>query len=131
MKFMESFLANRPKVGAPESDPSAPALDDAAYSGLLGGDVGGFGDELPQSGGFQSLRTALLEAGSVVSARHRDQQHHSSSVEGASKETQSDLGSEGVVHQEPTVELITNEGRIEKVIVTCSCCRRIELDCTY
>ena len=32
---------------------------------------------------------------------------------------------------EPTVELITNNGRIEKVVVTCSCSRRIELDCTY
>jgi hypothetical protein len=27
--------------------------------------------------------------------------------------------------------LITNNGRIEKVVVTCSCSRRIELDCTY
>jgi hypothetical protein len=32
---------------------------------------------------------------------------------------------------EPSVELITHEGRIEKVIVTCSCCRTIELECTY
>jgi hypothetical protein len=31
----------------------------------------------------------------------------------------------------PQVELIQNDGRVERIIVTCSCCNRIELQCQY
>lgn len=31
----------------------------------------------------------------------------------------------------PQIELVRNGGRIERIIVTCSCCNRIELDCRY
>jgi hypothetical protein len=31
----------------------------------------------------------------------------------------------------PQIELIENEGRIERIIVTCTCCKRIELQCQY
>jgi hypothetical protein len=137
MKFMESFLANRPKVDGGAVVPGADsAADPGALSGLLGGEELGFGEEAPRGGGFQSLRTALLEAGSVVSA---SQARNFS----AGKLPASPLGAgvqevpmgtpalEHADHPDPTVELITNEGRIEKVVVTCSCGRRIELDCAY
>ncbi len=32
---------------------------------------------------------------------------------------------------EPKVEIISGDGRIERIIVTCTCCRRIELSCEY
>ena len=74
---------------------------------------------LPQTGGFQSLKSALLEAGSIVDPAdaHRSQRAKDAAAEGHAAE--------------PSVEVITHEGRIEKVIVTCSCCRTIELECTY
>jgi len=31
----------------------------------------------------------------------------------------------------PQVELIENGGRVERIIVTCTCCNRIELQCQY
>ncbi|MEI6714548.1 MAG: hypothetical protein WCO60_12395 [Verrucomicrobiota bacterium] len=123
MKFMESFLANRPKVAAPEPQGDGIDVEGGAYGDLLDGDDG-FGGGLSRSGGFQSLRSALLEAGNVVVPGAEppvNQMGHGNS----------DSQQEPLVHQEPTVELVSNNGRIEKVIVTCSCCRRIELDCTY
>ena len=146
MKFMESFLANRPKVGSESSGVpglGAEGMDASSYSGLLGGeDLGGFGEEMPRSGGFQSLRTALLEAGSVVASRPVD--GGAGVVGGAMSGVAGPTGANGGAGdaasggdsdhahgQDPTVELITKEGRIEKVVVTCSCGRRIELDCAY
>jgi hypothetical protein len=31
----------------------------------------------------------------------------------------------------PQIELIENGGRVERIIVTCTCCNRIELQCQY
>jgi hypothetical protein len=31
----------------------------------------------------------------------------------------------------PQIELIENNGRVERIIVTCTCCNRIELECQY
>ena len=31
----------------------------------------------------------------------------------------------------PRVELVQNDGKVERIIVTCSCCNRIELQCKY
>jgi hypothetical protein len=73
---------------------------------------------LPQTGGFQSLKSALLEAGSVVDPADAHAPRRGS-------------GAQGGAAEEPTVEVITHEGRIEKVVVTCACCRKIELECTY
>lgn len=120
MKFMESFLANRPKVAAPESHAGLPPIEEVPYRDLLDGDDS-FGGGLSRSGGFQSLRSALLEAGSVVQPKSE----HSERI------GVPDGSGEGKTLEAPTVELVTNAGRIEKVIVTCTCCRRIELDCSY
>lgn len=115
---MDSYLSNRPKV-----DPSAgfdagmPADGLAFRDPMEGHDA--FMSNLPQTGGFQSLKSALLEAGSVVNAADAHRPHHSKGALPDANTT------------EPSVELITHEGRIEKVIVTCSCCRTIELECTY
>ena len=32
---------------------------------------------------------------------------------------------------EPKVELIRRDGMIERIIITCGCCKRIELECEY
>jgi hypothetical protein len=122
---MESYLSNRPKLpGSFESmDPSEGlAFQDplASTDNFLAG--------LPRTGGFQSLKSALLEAGSVVDPADVDRAQRN-------KESQA-LQAGGAHHHEehfgePSVELIKNNGRIEKVIVTCSCSKRIELDCSY
>ncbi len=114
---MDSYLSNRPKVAPDAFDPSLP-VDGLAYGDAMGGHDS-FMAGLPQTGGFQSLKSALLEAGSVVDPA--DAQRAQRAREAAQT---SQLA-------EPSVEVITHEGRIEKVIVTCSCCRTIELDCTY
>jgi hypothetical protein len=31
----------------------------------------------------------------------------------------------------PQIEVVQEGGRVTKIIVTCKCCERIELDCTY
>lgn len=114
---MDSYLANRPKA-----DPVSPfggglPADGLAYSDPLEG-ADGFMSGLPQTGGFQSLKSALLEAGSIVDPADAHSPRRGS-------------GAHGVATGEPSVEVITNEGRIEKVVVTCACCRTIELECTY
>lgn len=35
------------------------------------------------------------------------------------------------LHDAPQVELVTRDGKIERIIVTCTCCERIELECQY
>lgn len=32
---------------------------------------------------------------------------------------------------EPRIEVVNGDGRINRIIVTCTCCKRIELDCEY
>jgi len=39
--------------------------------------------------------------------------------------------SNGQAEPAPQIELIQNGGRVERIIVTCSCCNRIELQCQY
>jgi hypothetical protein len=125
---MDSYLANRPKL--PDSDhlESLDPTEGMAFRDPIEG-VDSFMSALPRTGGFQSLKSALLEAGSVMDAadvsRASRQKEASSGVAGAGGHGAHDHS------EEPTVELITNNGRIEKVVVTCSCSRRIELDCTY
>lgn len=31
----------------------------------------------------------------------------------------------------PVIELIQEAGKVSKIVVTCTCCRRIELECEY
>jgi hypothetical protein len=115
---MDSYLSNRPKVDAPAGFDAGMPADGLAFRDPMDGHDA-FMSSLPQTGGFQSLKSALLEAGSVVNAADM---HRQSQAKGALSDSP---------EAEPSVELITHEGRIEKIIVTCSCCRTIELDCTY
>ncbi len=117
MKFMESFLATRSKL--PSSEPSVElpgmALDlglstEDTPDALAGGHVGG----------FQSLRSALLGSRNV-----------SGKAQAVALPVQGGGSEEAVPKSEPTVEVIRNGDRVEKLIVTCSCCRQIELDCVY
>ena len=39
-------------------------------------------------------------------------------------------GAKGV-HETPQIEVISQDGVIQKIIVTCTCCKRIELECQY
>lgn len=120
MKFMESFLANRPKISASENPADEALAGDPSYGDLLDGDDG-FGGGLSRGGGFQSLRTALMEAGNVVVPGAEPVRPQRSAEAEASTEH----------HGEPTVEVVSNNGRVEKIIVTCSCCKRIEIQCSY
>ena len=115
---MDSYLSNRPKVDPSAGFDAGMPADGLAFGEPMEGHEA-FMASLPQTGGFQSLKSALMEAGSVVDAAHMHRPLHGKS---ALSEAQT---------VEPSVELITHEGRIEKVIVTCSCCRTIELECTY
>jgi hypothetical protein len=125
---MDSFLANRPKLPGSDHLESLDPTDGMAFRDPIEG-VDSFMSALPRTGGFQSLKSALLEAGSVMDA---------ADVHRANRQRDASTGAGAPGHHgahdhsaEPTVELITNNGRIEKVVVTCSCSRRIELDCTY
>jgi len=115
---MDSYLANRPKIDPVNPYDSAVSVDGLAFGEPMGGDH--FMAGLPKSGGFQSLKSALVEAGSVVDPS----QMHVRQLRGKD-------GGKDAQLAEPSVEVITHEGRIEKVIVTCSCCRTIELECSY
>ena len=125
---MDSYLANRPKLPDSEHLESLDPTEGMAFRDPIEG-VDSFMSALPRTGGFQSLKSALLEAGSVMDAadvsRANRQKEASAGAAGAGAHGAHDHSAE------PTVELITNNGRIEKVVVTCSCSRRIELDCTY
>jgi len=124
---MDSYLANRPKIPGSDQLESMDPTEGMAFRDPIEG-VDSFMSGLPRTGGFQSLKSALLEAGSVMDA---------ADVHRANRQKDASAGGGAGVHGdhdhsvEPTVELITNNGRIEKVVVTCSCSRRIELDCTY
>lgn len=113
---MDSYLENRPKVDSASPFGGGLPADGLAYRDPLEG-VDSFMAGLPQTGGFQSLKSALLEAGSIVDPADAHAPRRAGAQAGASGE--------------PSVEVITNEGRIEKVVVTCACCRKIELECTY
>ncbi|NBV87552.1 MAG: hypothetical protein EBS01_15080 [Verrucomicrobia bacterium] len=115
---MDSYLANRPKIDPVNAYDSGVSMDGLAYGDPIGGDH--FMAGLPKTGGFQSLKSALVEAGSVVDPAHMH-----------TRQLRSKDGGKDVQPAEPSVEVITHEGRIEKVIVTCSCCRTIELECSY
>lgn len=114
---MDSYLSNRPKVDPSAGFDAGLPADGLAFRDPMDGHDA-FMASLPQTGGFQSLKSALLEAGSVLdpAAALRPNRSRDALPGGQA---------------EPSVELITHEGRIEKVIVTCSCCRTIELECTY
>jgi hypothetical protein len=106
---MDSYLAGRSKLS-----PEELAASVKEPSGMDFGATDPFGGGISHTGGFQSLRDALLEAGSVVAIGdlHR--------------------GSAAAQHKaEPSVEAISNNGRIEKIIVTCSCGEKIEIECNY
>jgi len=32
---------------------------------------------------------------------------------------------------EPKIELVNRKGRVERIVITCSCCKQIELECEY
>jgi hypothetical protein len=33
--------------------------------------------------------------------------------------------------KEPQIELVNREGSVERIVITCTCCQRIELQCEY
>lgn len=112
---MESYLAGRSKVAPKDPLPASEPMATASSGGLSGLDAfgGGFG----QGSNFQSLREALLEVGSVVDPGDMHKGH---------------AGADGQVHRgEPSVEAITNNGRVEKIVVTCSCGEKVEIECCY
>jgi hypothetical protein len=37
----------------------------------------------------------------------------------------------GTAHEEPKIELVQQDGRVEQIIVTCRCGERTVLDCAY
>jgi hypothetical protein len=124
---MDSYLANRPKVTPSDEMESLDPTEGMAFREPMEG-ADSFMSALPRTGGFQSLKSALLEAGSVMDAadiNRANRQRDASTGAGSGAHGEHDHSGE------PSVELITNNGRIEKVVVTCSCSRRIELDCTY
>lgn len=130
MKFMESFLANRPKIdsgagGAPDAVGSESISPYGMAGGLEAEGAFGMGFASP-GGGFRSLRDALLENGSVVEPGKTGSLPLAS--KGDPREAPGTTIHEG---SEPTVELVMDGDRIAKVVVTCACCRKIELDCTY
>ncbi len=129
---MESFLANRPKLPGMDGFDSLDPAEGLAFGDATSGGSENFLAGLPQTGGFQSLKAALLEAGSVVDPADADRAQRSKEARGVAGHLPHAVG-EGheTHHAEPTVELIKNNGRIEKVIVTCSCSKKIELDCVY
>jgi len=48
-----------------------------------------------------------------------------------SQQLQQATVSEAQSETEPRIELIQNGGKVERIIVTCTCCNRIELQCQY
>jgi hypothetical protein len=121
MKFMESFLATRSKVSSAEPVSDLPGgIPDWSSSASEGRDEY-TGDG--RGSGFQSLKAALLggrkRGGSGVSEAR--------AVELPVPVTDESPAGVG----EPTLEVVRNGDKVEKLIVTCSCCRRIELDCSY
>jgi hypothetical protein len=111
---MESYLAGRSKVQASDL-PTAADASAAGTAGLGGMDL--FGGGISPGTGFQSLRDALLEVGSVVDPSDVHKAHGS--------------GEGHVGRGEPSVEAITSNGRVEKIVVTCSCGEKIEIECCY
>ena len=132
---MESFLADK----APVPDGTSADFD---YSSLTLGDdssfgMNGFGGE-HGSGGFVSLfdvygvgraGTPSLEAPLVVDSEVSDAGGVSGLATISHVAHGSSEGSTTMV--EPHVEVVTVNGRIEKIIVTCSGPCRVELDCSY
>jgi hypothetical protein len=133
---MESFLADRTPVpdGTPtDFDYSSLALgDDAAFG------VNGFG-EGHAGGSFVSLMDVYGlgrnggKAGDVSTVSDTDYGDvgvGSGIVSGPMTAGQGSAeGHMAVV--EPHVEVVTVNGRVEKIIVTCSGPCRVELDCSY
>jgi hypothetical protein len=64
---MDSYLANRPKMPASDQMESLDPTEGMAFREPMEG-VDSFMSGLPRTGGFQSLKSALLEAGSVMDA---------------------------------------------------------------
>ena len=101
---------------SPQNLPAAPEVAAVPGGGFPGMDM--YGGGISAGAGFQSLRDALLEVGSVVDP---------------SEVQKTNVGG-GEMHShrgEPTVEAVTSNGRVEKIVVTCSCGERIEIECCY
>jgi hypothetical protein len=130
---MESFLANRspaPEGGDTDFDYSSLALGDDPGFG-----ANGFGGNHGVNGGFVSLFDVY-----GVDRSGGKGGESSVVVDGAAGDGGLGDGISSVIHHanesanapvEPQVELVTVNGRIEKIIVTCSGPCRVELDCTY
>ncbi|MEY5014093.1 MAG: hypothetical protein RIS92_451 [Verrucomicrobiota bacterium] len=133
---MESFLADR----SPVPDGTSADFD---YSSLALGDDSGFGMNGfggdSASGGFVSLFDVYgvgrhggkaVDAAAVVDSEYHDA--GSSSAIGAMSGPSSQGSAEApMATVEPHVEVVTVNGRVEKIIVTCSGPCRVELDCSY
>lgn len=118
MKFMESFLATRSKLPASEQGAEIPGV--TVNGGLSLEESTDSVTGVDRVGGFQSLKSALQGSRNVAG------KHHSVALA-----VEVGGSTPPAAQVEPSVELIRNGDRVEKVIVTCSCCRRIELDCSY
>jgi hypothetical protein len=42
-----------------------------------------------------------------------------------------DNSQNGHVGDEPKIELVNRKGCVERIVITCSCCKQIELECEY
>jgi hypothetical protein len=50
---------------------------------------------------------------------------------GSPAEDRAEQAAKGPAEAGPQIELIQNRGKVERIIVTCTCCKRIELQCEY
>ena len=124
MKFMDSFLATRSKISTsePTKDVSGPVHDWTPAAVEVRDDF--TGDD--RGGGFLSLKAALLGGRNRRVGGIPEVLPAEVSLPKTPETPETPAGG-----GEPTVEVIRNGERVEKLIVTCSCCRRIELDCSY
>jgi hypothetical protein len=79
---------------------------------------------------FLQNRTVLTKAnGSEM--KPADSGFHTLLQPPAPGATLSQADPSGQDETEPQVELVNQDGRIERIVVTCTCCKRIELRCEY
>lgn len=92
---------------------------------------------------FLDGRTSIKadEASSILSAIPQmtakgfqpllQQEKMNGASEAVTESTAAGAGMNGHQHTAPQIELVKADGRIQRIIVTCQCGTRIELDCEY
>ena len=81
-------------------------------------------------------RTVLKTGNSAVTAPNAAsdfQPYHLDGLKNKSSEANGDPGiqPESGHLETPQIELVTHDGKIQRIIITCTCCKRIELECGY